>query len=157
MDPALSTPVPVSQLRKNGFVLIQGHPCKITEMTTSKMMSFTSGREMHGNITCDSCKTYILQVRHARLDCPDYDLCESCEGGSGHGDHFEGKHVFAKIRDSRTVRVDKYRKETVNSDQGKIHLLPVQVVGMDCDPLPTVDEMIEDAEQEEKEHVLSLK
>ena len=31
----IMTTVPVSKLRQNGYVMIQGHPCKITYMTVS--------------------------------------------------------------------------------------------------------------------------
>lgn len=78
-------------------------------MSTSKMMSWTSGRA-HPNIRCDACGTAIVQVRYACLDCPDYDLCASCEDGPALGKHAQGKHVFAKVRDSRAVTVDAYRK-----------------------------------------------
>ena len=42
---AESVPAQASSLRKNGFVLIKGHPCKIVEMTSSK-----TGKHGHAKI-----------------------------------------------------------------------------------------------------------
>jgi hypothetical protein len=108
----MTTPVPVSSLRKGGFVVIQGHPCQIADMTTTKMLSWTSGRPAataHPNIRCDMCQQSIVHVRYACLDCPDYDLCETCEE-QGATRHAAGAHVFAKVKNSQEVDVNKYRK-----------------------------------------------
>jgi len=106
-----TTPVPVSSLRKGSHVMIQGHPCRITDMTTSKMMSCTSGRDArHAGITCDGCRRAIKTIRYVCLDCDDYDLCAACETDDKPDMHAAGTHVFAKIEDSRLVDVDTYRK-----------------------------------------------
>ena len=42
---AESVPVQASSLRKNGFVLIKGHPCKIVDMSSSK-----TGKHGHAKI-----------------------------------------------------------------------------------------------------------
>ena len=109
------TSTPVSDLRKGGHVMLQGHPCKIVDMTVTKMMAETSGRAqyLHPNIWCNACDTHLpeTQARYACLDCPDYDLCERCEGTPGVvSNHADGNHVFAKIRNSRTVTVQRYRQ-----------------------------------------------
>jgi len=107
---------PVWQLKKGGHVLIQGHPVKIVDVTTSKMMSSTSGRERHPDIVCDGCKKDIeaTQVRYACLNCRDFDLCDTCEDvDQVRQSHFDDKHVFAKIRDSTVVTVKKYRVHNV--------------------------------------------
>ncbi|XP_008308492.1 eukaryotic translation initiation factor 5A-1 [Cynoglossus semilaevis] len=42
---SLSYPIQCSALRKNGYVLLKGHPCKIVEMTTSK-----TGKHGHAKV-----------------------------------------------------------------------------------------------------------
>ena len=44
---AKSIPTQCSALRKNGHVLIKGHPCKIVDMSTSK-----TGKHGHAKVTC---------------------------------------------------------------------------------------------------------
>jgi predicted amidophosphoribosyltransferase len=97
-------PTPVSALRKGTIVMMQGHPCKITDITTTKMLSASSGR--HPDIICDGCKQDIIDVRYVCLDCVDFDLCELCEEKQ---EHAENKHVFAKIRNSKQVSLGRYR------------------------------------------------
>eukprot|EP01124_Arcella_intermedia_P032074 TRINITY_DN7409_c0_g1_i1.p1 TRINITY_DN7409_c0_g1~~TRINITY_DN7409_c0_g1_i1.p1 ORF type:complete len:119 (-),score=21.55 TRINITY_DN7409_c0_g1_i1:12-368(-) len=56
----------------------------------------------HPDILCDQCKGAIgRKVRMQCLNCPDYDLCDTCFGTTS-GSHFEGKHQFKTIQDSRT-------------------------------------------------------
>jgi hypothetical protein len=109
--------VPVDALRKGSHVMLQGHPCKITEMTQTKMMSWSSGRvdpwedtnAKHYDIWCNACEQPLTgDIRYVCLDCADYDLCEACEAKNEHGHVHQ---VFAKIRSSRTVNVNKYRSK----------------------------------------------
>ena len=51
---------------------------------------------LHKNIICDHCNTEVVGIRYKCLQCPDFDLCESCEG-QGPGLHPED-HSFIKIR-----------------------------------------------------------
>jgi len=83
----------------------------------TKMMSWTSGRTqprtVHPGVTCDHCKEAIVerQVRYACMECEDFDLCGVCEASPTiRQAHFGGVHLFAKVRDSTLVDVDKYRK-----------------------------------------------
>ncbi len=106
----------VTALRKGGNVMLHDRPCQITEMTTAKMMSSSSGRQnkpwddinaKHYEIWCNACDQAIVgDIRYVCLDCADYDLCETCEAKNEHNhEHL----VFAKIRNSRHVRVNEYR------------------------------------------------
>lgn len=77
----------------------------------TKMMHPTSGRVVHPNIICDNCGDSIGGVRYACLDCPNYDLCARCESLAAVTDaHFNGQHLFAKVRDSAAVDVKRYRE-----------------------------------------------
>ena len=84
----------------------------------TKMMHWTSGRNSspsppnpHPNITCNNCNSAIGTVRYACLDCKDFDLCARCESVPSVSDgHFQGQHLFAKVRDSAKVNVTKYRQ-----------------------------------------------
>ncbi len=107
-------PTPVSALRVGGHVILRGDkPCRITAMTTAKMMSTESGRVWadtdgrHLGIWCNACDQPLINGnRYVCLDCADYDLCETCEEQNAHGhEHL----TFAKIRDSRYTHVDDYR------------------------------------------------
>lgn len=52
---------------------------------------------------CDSCKTMIQGIRYWCLNCKNYDLCSNCEEKNLSENFHEQKHIFAKIRDTRTV------------------------------------------------------
>lgn len=103
---------PVRQLRKGQVVLLrpEGHPCKIVDMTTAKMLSPQSGRYADGSADyycdgphCDHSHIMSYEVRYACLDCAragrDFDLCTTCEADETVvAQHANGKHVFAKLR-----------------------------------------------------------
>lgn len=51
-----------------------------------------SGREQdesstHGHVTCDGCQGIVAGTRYKCLECPDYDLCETCEQKRTHSEH----------------------------------------------------------------------
>lgn len=41
----------------------------------------------HVGVTCDGCNCAIRGYRYKCIECPDYDLCFSCEMKKIHGDH----------------------------------------------------------------------
>lgn len=52
-----------------------------------------SAVQIHRNVTCDGCKLYPLTgIRYKCTVCPNYDLCEKCEGTIEHN------HIFLKIK-----------------------------------------------------------
>ncbi|KAI0652399.1 hypothetical protein C8Q79DRAFT_1081591 [Trametes meyenii] len=51
---------------------------------------------VHKNILCDICNTEIVGVRHKCLDCPDYDLCQTClQTPFLRSQHHSGHQFFA--------------------------------------------------------------
>jgi len=46
---------------------------------------------------CDGCDTNICGIRYKCLNCPDYDLCETCEATNLEKIIHDSEHVFAKI------------------------------------------------------------
>ena len=46
--------------------------------STSDLPAQSSGRLVHKNVVCDVCNHEVVGVRHKCLDCPDYDMCETC-------------------------------------------------------------------------------
>lgn len=64
----------------------------------------------HPRVQCNECRRMIGDgVRFKCLDCIDYDLCATCEEHSA-VKHASNQHLFCKIRDSRIVDVDSYRR-----------------------------------------------
>jgi len=43
--------------------------------------------EAHPGVTCDGCDKPVVGFRYKCLECPDYDLCGSCETKGRHSDH----------------------------------------------------------------------
>lgn len=59
---------------------------------------------VHANVTCDMCDSVVVGTRHKCLDCPDYDLCQSCvdQGGAQRHQPF---HEFIDIKEPGRVIV----------------------------------------------------
>lgn len=67
-------------------------------------------QNLHPQVFCDNCVTFIgTRIRYKCLDCVDFDVCDQCEPGTTL-QHFGGRHLFMKIRDS-TV----FGQEHINS------------------------------------------
>lgn len=68
---------------------------------------------LHPGVVCNRCKTPIGDgVRYKCLDCANYDLCSACEDAvnsdiQSEQSHFRGTHAFAKLKDSRSVNVER--------------------------------------------------
>lgn len=68
---SLTTPTQASALRKGGFVLMKGHPCKISLMTTSK-----PGKHGHAKISLEAYDIFThkkyeeVSPAHANVDVP---------------------------------------------------------------------------------------
>lgn len=68
---SLTTPTQASALRKGGFVLMKGHPCKISAMTTSK-----PGKHGHAKVKLEAYDIFThmnyeeVSPAHANVDVP---------------------------------------------------------------------------------------
>ena len=63
---------------------------------------------------CDSCKNRIKGIRYWCLTCRNYDLCSSCEERNERETFHDEKHIFAKIKDTKTA----YRAFPGSQNQG---------------------------------------
>lgn len=61
---------------------VNGNPAPTTQATDSG-----SSGAYHVGVQCDGCECEIRGYRYKCIECPDYDLCFSCEMKKIHGDH----------------------------------------------------------------------
>ena len=70
-DASLTTPTQASSLRKGGFVLLKGHPCKISGMSTS-----APGKHGHAKVSIEAYDIFThkkyedISPAHANVDVP---------------------------------------------------------------------------------------
>jgi len=90
----------------------KNHPPRIVPMNSDPPAPSpnegASGKRLHPGVYCDACGD-MSEVRYKCLDCANFDLCSSCEASFPiFQSHFEGKHNFAKLRDSTSSNVERY-------------------------------------------------
>lgn len=53
----------------------------------NQSQSKKTDKPFHEGVTCDGCEGPVYGIRYKCCVCPDYDLCEGCEGKSMHNHH----------------------------------------------------------------------
>eukprot|EP01137_Pigoraptor_chileana_P026329 Opistho-2@97145 len=66
--------------------------------TADGVGSDANSRVLHDNVRCDGCQQDIYGIRYKCGNCPDFDLCERCEGAFAALGSHDATHVFLKIR-----------------------------------------------------------
>jgi len=90
IDSAFENPEPKVPLFKPEIELVDVH----VDIEEEQPKQVEQPKGVAHAAICDHCEKYIFGVRYKCINCPDFDLCESCEGpSSGHDEN----HVFAKI------------------------------------------------------------
>ncbi|KAJ2682582.1 hypothetical protein IWW39_005938 [Coemansia spiralis] len=84
--PSIATQTPHSEVKQQ-----QTESARSVESSTS---TEDSGSVVHPNVMCDGCDFPIVGIRYKCGNCPDYDLCESCESTVKHNEN----HLFIKMR-----------------------------------------------------------
>ena len=59
----------------------------LTEGPTSEGQHEPMKEEVHPGVVCDGCEQPVKGARFKCMVCPDYDLCQTCEGKGLHSDH----------------------------------------------------------------------
>lgn len=67
---------------------------------------------------CDSCKVRIQGIRYWCLHCRNYDLCSACEEKNIGENFHDENHIFAKIKDARTM----YQVFPGQGIRGRLHM-----------------------------------
>jgi len=71
-------------------IFAQNNPTQHATQTTPK----EEEEQIHTGVVCDGCGSNVVGVRYKCNNCPDYDLCQTCEAKGGVHDP---SHVFLKI------------------------------------------------------------
>lgn len=79
-------------------------PVSHTHHGTSSMQPRSELPVIHTGIVCDGCNCQVVGIRHKCLDCPDFDLCDSCVN-SGRKETHEPLHEFFEITEPGHVYV----------------------------------------------------
>ncbi|XP_069688504.1 sequestosome-1-like isoform X2 [Periplaneta americana] len=58
------------------------------EMQASASDGVLQGQQVHVGVTCDGCDKGVEGFRYKCIQCPDYDLCDSCESKGLHAEHY---------------------------------------------------------------------
>ncbi len=100
---------------------------KVAGETKARAPASAAG-DLHLNVTCDTCEGAVYGFRYKCAVCDNFDLCATCESGSGSGAHREhvmirtanakarSKHMFAGYRrikcksEGKTVVKDEFTK-----------------------------------------------
>jgi len=106
----------------------EGH-LHLTVLVEDRPKNSNSQSSVIHNASCDVCNECIKGIRYKCSQCPDYDLCESCEAKNTQQSLHNGDHVFLKIyrpipAGFRTVLPNLYqplnferRKQSFNCDR----------------------------------------
>ncbi|KAJ4436526.1 hypothetical protein ANN_16557, partial [Periplaneta americana] len=60
----------------------------VTVEQGTPMQQDGEGQQVHVGVTCDGCQKGVEGFRYKCIQCPDYDLCVSCESKGLHGEHY---------------------------------------------------------------------
>lgn len=71
---------------QRGYILGDGR-YRTHEVNGNNAQPTASSQPLHAGVQCDGCDCEIRGYRYKCIECPDYDLCFSCEMKKIHGDH----------------------------------------------------------------------